>query len=353
MSHGRFDNPVVAALAGIKDFFRKQKLTNRLKDTDLADGKTILITGANSGLGFGLAVDFAKRGGRVIMACRRQIPESGEKVKKLSGSDFVEMRHLDLSKLDSIHAFCDGLAKDNVKPDITILNAGVALAKARKTDSGQEEMFFVNYLSNVILTRLMFYKGLVPLKNYSALPRIIFISSDSHQGSSFIDYDEFGKYIDYGTSKGISNYSYFKLLLNTYAVELSRRLNNGEFKAGVNVICPGPVSSNIIKEAPLPLRMVLKGIFSIIFKSPAEAAKAVVYMSLSDDYESKTEEYLHMFNPKKMDEKVYIPEEGEKLWNESMALWHSIDNKAVQSKKAGNVSSPKNIVGKKENIDSR
>jgi NAD(P)-dependent dehydrogenase (short-subunit alcohol dehydrogenase family) len=331
MSHGRFDNPVVAALAGVKDFFRKQKLTDRLKDTDRADGKTILITGANSGLGFGLAVDFAKRGGRVIMACRRQIPEAGEKVEKLSGSKLVEMRHLDLSKLDSIHAFCDGLVQDNVKPDVTILNAGVALAKARKTDSGQEEMFFVNYLSNVILTHLMLDKEIISLKRTTNLPRIIFISSDSHQGSSFIDYDEFGKYIDYGTSKGIANYSYFKLVLNTYAVELSRRLNkNGQLKAGINIICPGPVSSNIIKEAPLPLRMVLKGIFSIIFKSPAEAAKAVVYMSLSDDYDGKTEEYLHMFNPKKMDEKVYLPDEGKKLWDASMALWGSFDTKAVQ-----------------------
>jgi len=330
MSHGRFDNPVVAALAGVKDFFRKQKLSERLKDTDRADGKTILITGANSGLGFGLAVDFAKRGGRVIMACRRQIPAAGEKVKKLSGSELVEMRHLDLSKLDSIHSFCDGLVQDGIKPDITILNAGVALAKARKTDSGQEEMFFVNYLSNVILTHLMLDKELIPIENTTDPSRVIFISSDSHQGSSHVDYDEFGKYIEYGTSKGIANYSYFKLVLNTYAVELSRRLNrNGRPKAGINVICPGPVASNIAKEAPQPLRMVLKGIFTIIFKSPANAAKAVVYMSLSDDYKGKTEEYLHMFNPKKMDEKVYIPEEGKKLWDASMALWQSIDSKAV------------------------
>ncbi|MEX0986260.1 MAG: hypothetical protein WD052_02200 [Bacteroidales bacterium] len=65
MSHGRFDNPVVATLTGILDIFRKQKLSERLTDADRIDGKTCIITGANSGLGFALAVDLARRGGHV------------------------------------------------------------------------------------------------------------------------------------------------------------------------------------------------------------------------------------------------------------------------------------------------
>ena len=128
MAHGRFDNPVIAALAGVKDFFRKQDLADQLSDDDRMDGKTVVITGANSGLGYGLAVDMAKRGAHVIMACRRQIPEAGDKVKEQSGSRLVEMRHLDLSKIESIHAFCNGLEKDKVLIDILVLNAGVASA---------------------------------------------------------------------------------------------------------------------------------------------------------------------------------------------------------------------------------
>jgi NAD(P)-dependent dehydrogenase (short-subunit alcohol dehydrogenase family) len=330
MSHGRFDNPVVASLAGFWDRFRKQELESHLTENDRFDGKTCLVTGANSGLGFALAVEIARRGGHVIMGCRSQIPEAGEKAKKLSKSDHVEMRYVDLSKIDSIHNFCDGLKNDGIKLDITILNAGVTPPKARITESGQDVMFLVNYLANVMLTNLLMTSGVIDANTNTGAfkPRVIFISSDSHQGSSFIDYDEFGRYFDYGVSKAIANYSYFKLLLNTYATELSRTVNTNGFKAGINIICPGPVNSNIVKEAPLVLRLILKSIFTIIFKSPSKAALPVVYMAISPDYEGKTNEYLHMFRHKKMDPKIYLPEEGAKLWDRSIELWKSIDPKA-------------------------
>lgn len=331
MAEGRFKNPVVASLAGIRDFFAKQQLADRLTDNDRADGKTCLVTGATSGLGFALAVEMARRGARVIMGCRSQIPEAGERVKDISGSGNVEMRFLDLSRVDSIHAFAEGLARDKIKLDIIILNAGVALPGSRMTESGQDEMFMVNYLANVILTQLLFTGGVIPLTrgNGSFRPRIIFISSDSHQGSSAIDYSEFGIYRKYGVSKGISNYSYFKLVLNTYATELSRRINTGgEVRAGIHAICPGPVHTNIIKPAPWLLRKILGAIFSVVFRPPAKAALPVVYMAISPDYEGRTNEYLHMFNPKKMDPKVYIPEEGKKLWEESLRVWKAIDGDA-------------------------
>jgi len=330
MSHGRFDNPVVAALAGFWDIFRKQENADKLNESHRFDGKTCIITGANSGLGFALAVEMARRGAHVIMAGRSKIPEAGERVKQKSGSSNVEMRYLDLSRIETIHAFVDGLIRDQVKPDVTILNAGVALPKAQKTESGQDEMFLVNYLSNVILTNLMLDKGVILRQNLN-IPkqRILFISSDSHQGSSAIDYNEFGRFYDHGVSKGIENYSYFKLILNTYATELSRKVNPDRVNVGIHVICPGPVHSNIIKAAPFLLRMILGAIFKIIFRSPAKAALPVVYMAISEDFEGKTNEYLHMFNNKKMDPKVYIPEEGRKLWDESMKVWRSIDKSLI------------------------
>ena len=326
MSHGRFDNPVLASLAGLFDRFRKQERASRLTEADRFDGKCCIITGTNTGLGFALAAELGKRGARIIMANRNRSNDTVDRIRRLSGSDQIEQRYIDLAKIGTIHAFVAGLQADGIKPDLTILNAGVALPKPRPTESGQDEMFQVNYLSNVILTSLMVEKGIIPVNGGSDfLPRIIFISSDSHQGCSAIDYGEFGRFYDYGVSKGIENYSYFKLVMNTFAVELSRRLNPGKVRVGVNVICPGPVHSNITRAAPFALRMVLNLIFSVIFRSPEKAALPVVYMGISPDYEGKTGKYLHMFKPKKMDPKVYDPEQGSRLWDESMKLWKMVD----------------------------
>ena len=326
MAEGRFDNPVVASLAGFYDRFRKQELKPRFKETDRFDGKTVLITGANSGLGFAIATQAAQRGAKVIMACRSQIPEAGEKVKKLSGSDNVEMRRLDLSKIESIHRFVDELAKENIKPEVIILNAASAASHSRKTDSGQDELFMVNYFSNFILVNLLLTKRIIQPDNANQ-PRLIFISSDSHRSSSAIDYNEFGRYFDYGVSKAMSNYSYFKLVLNTFATELSRRINKEKVVVQVNCICPGPVNTNIIREVPFPIRIILRGIFSVIFRSPVKAAPPVIYLATSDDFNGKTNQYLHMFIPKRMDEKVYDEAEGKKLWEESEKLWKQLDEK--------------------------
>jgi len=331
MSHGRFKNPVQATLTGILDIFRKQDLRKKLTDDDTLVGKTCLITGANSGLGFGIVTQFAERGAHVIMACRSGIPEAGEKIMALTGSEKVEMMKLDLADLHSIHAFIYQLKERKISIDVLVANAGIAPPKARKTASGMEEMFLVNYLSKNIYINLLLKEGIIKSDFYGTknstkeIPRIIYISSDSHRGASAVDYTEFGIYKDYGVKKAMNNYSYYKLVMNTFATELSRRINKNKVDVSINVICPGPVNSNIIRDAPFLLRAVLKLIFSIFFPSPYKAALPVTYMACSKDFEGRTNEYLHMFIPKRMDEKVYNETEGAKLWKASDDVWKKID----------------------------
>lgn len=332
MSYGRFNNPVQATLTGILDVFRKQKLAGRLQENDRLDGKTCLVTGANSGLGFATASEMTKRGGHVIMACRSGIPEAGEMIKNLTGSDSVEMVPLDLTKLDSIARFCNILAERAIHPDIVVCNAGVAPPGSRMTESGQDEIFMVNYLSKFIVLNKFLHNGTIRNETFAKnsnpdqIPRIIFISSDSHQNASAIDYEEFGKYQPYGVRKAMNNYSYYKLVMNTFATELSRRLNpGGKINVSVNVICPGPVDSNITRHAPGWLRVILKFILTIFFQSPDNAARPVIYLATSDEIKGTTNRYFHMFNPKKMDPKVYDEAEGKKLWEYSENLCMELD----------------------------
>lgn len=329
---GRFTNPVSAALAGVKDLFRKQDLADDYTDALRADGKTVLITGASSGVGLGLAKDLAARGAHVIMACRSRVPEAMEEVRAASGSDRVSIRPLDLADLDSIHAFCDGLRDDGVRLDGALFNAGMAAPGARRTASGLDEIFLVNYLSKFITANRLLADGVIPNdtvagnRRGAAPSRMIYTSSDSHQGASAIDFDVFGQFREYGVNKAINYYSYYKLVLNTFNTELSRRLApGGAVDVSVHTFCPGPVNTNITREAPGWLRAILGAIFTVAFRTPAQGAMPGTWLATSPSIEGETNRYLHMLNRKRMDPKVYDPAAGARLWDASAAVWRGVD----------------------------
>lgn len=332
MSHGRFQNPVQAALTGVKDLFGRQELEGELRDDMRLDGRTCLVTGASSGLGFAAAVQLAQRGARVITVSRSGIPEKGEEIKRLSGSAALEMLRADLSDLGDVHALADLLRDRGERIDVLVDNAGIATPRARKTAQGLDAMFVTNYLAKFVLAHRLLCDGTIRNTTFAdaprgeaPLPRIVLVSSDSHRGASAIDWDEFGVYADHGVNKGIHNYSYFKLVLNTFGAELARRLApQGEIDVAVHVLCPGPVNSEIVRDAPLWLRTILKGIFSVAFRSPEVAARPVAYLCTAPEFERETGRYLHMFIPKRMDEKCYDEAEGARLWQRSVELCEKV-----------------------------
>ncbi len=269
-SKGRFTNPFSAVFTGVKDlFYNSSKGAGERKLPDMT-GKTCLVTGANSGLGFGISVQLARKGATVVMACRKNYDDALHAVKKLSSSNAVELRILDLTSIQSISDFVTGLVEDGVKLDVAIHNAGVTTPKAVELANGLDEMFMVNYLSKFVLINLLVKAKIYTVSASSAedSARVILVSSDSHQGASAIDWEHFGRFEPYKSpNRAISLYSYNKLLLNTYGVELSRRLTINPHRAPeVFIMCPGPVNTNIIRNAPPALRLVLKGVFHFFFK---------------------------------------------------------------------------------------
>ena len=316
MTHGRFQNPLQAALAGVNDLFRKQPLADKLTDDVRLDGKTVFVTGASSGLGYAVARQAAERGARVLMVARSGVPERAEAIKADTGNPNVEMFQADLSDLAQVHRLADWL-RTRGSLDVVIENAGMASPRAIETPQGLEAMFVTNYLSKFVLIDRLIADGTIPSGASSARSRVIIVSSDSHQGASSIDWGTFGQLQPFGVNGAINNYSYFKLILNTWGVELSKRLAPDVL---VHVMCPGPVNTNIIREAPWALRGALKMIFALFFRSPDVAAKPVIYMAAHDDFAKETGRYLHMFRPKKMDPKCYDPTEGQRLWERSVQV---------------------------------
>lgn len=318
----KYGNPFSATLTGITNLFRKHEQAGKLKPSDRLDGKTVLVDGASSGLGFAIATDCARRGARVIMACRSGIPGKGEKVKKISGSKDVNMLHIDFSDIHSIRKFVSDFTHPDTpygKIDILICNAGIVPRRSRKTPQGQEEMFMVNYLSKFIFINLLIRHQCFRVKEtaQSEGPRIIFVDSETHRNPEKFEWEKFGVYESYTIGKSMELYGYYKLLLATFAVELSRRLRT-DFS--VFALCPGPINSNIGREAPKIFHPLMKLIFSIFFRSPAKAAIPVMYLASSKDMEGKDFDYFYLMSRKEIDEKAANPENGKKLWELSEKL---------------------------------
>jgi NAD(P)-dependent dehydrogenase (short-subunit alcohol dehydrogenase family) len=316
---GSYDSPMKATLKGISDLFKKQKKDVHLHDSDRLDDVTIMVTGSSSGLGYATALDLAKRGARVIMAVRSGIPDKGEEISRLSGSDKVEMIHVDLSDIESIQELITNLKERKIKLNMLISNAAIVPRVSRKTRQDLEEMFMVNYLAKFLLIRWLLDEDIF-ITDGESLPRIIIVSSESHRNPKAYDWDNFGQYKEYGMNKTVELYGYYKLLLTTFVNELSRRLNPGTTRFSVFSLCPGPVNSNIAREAPKLFHPLLKVVFGIFFNSPGKAAVPVVYLAAGEDLEGKPLDYFFMMERKEMDEKTGDPENGQRLWELSENL---------------------------------
>jgi NAD(P)-dependent dehydrogenase (short-subunit alcohol dehydrogenase family) len=331
-THG---NPFTAVLSGLLDQRSKDPKVAPVSPGVRLDGRTCLVTGANSGLGKAIAIRLAKRGAHVIMACRSGIPEAGEDVRAQSGSDKVEMIQVDLSDFDSIAAFCDELRDRNVTLDAAVFNAGVVPVTSRMSKHGLELMFAVNFLAKFVVLNRLLRDGVVPNAEFGNNsraedpPRVLFVSSETHRSSIPIDFDAFGEPIEYGIADGVKYYGLSKLHLTTYFQELSRRLNPGgngqDPDVCVHALCPGAINSNMAREAPTWLKPILRPVMALFFQSPEKASIPVDYLVASDEMGAKTGEYMHMLRPKESSVASKDPDNGALLWAKAEELLRKHD----------------------------
>ena len=285
------------------------------------DRKVCLVTGSNCGLGKAVAIDLAKRGGHVLMACRSGHPDAGEEVRRVSGSEKVEMLRVDLADMDTVHRLCDLLKRRGQRLDITVLNAGLMPRSARRSPQGYELMFAVHFLANRVLIDRLLDDGLIqPSTRREERPRIVIVASEAHRSADPIDFENFGAFTDYGLKDGLKYYAASKLRLCTYAHELSRRLNpDREIGVAVNFLCPGPVNSNIAREAPAFLKPVLVPVMKLLFATPEKASKPVIYLCCAEEMGRRSGVYLHLMREKPASPLARDEAAGARLWRVSEA----------------------------------
>ncbi|NOQ84850.1 MAG: SDR family NAD(P)-dependent oxidoreductase [Myxococcales bacterium] len=335
MANRSHSNPLTAILSGLLDQRSRDPKVAPVPPGVRLDGRTCLVTGANSGLGKAIAIRLASRGAHVIMACRSGIPEAGEDVRAASGSDNVEMIQVDLSDFDSMIALCDELRDRNATLDVAVFNAGVVPVTSRTSKHGLELMFAVNFLAKFVVLNRLLHDGVIPNAVYGNNsraedpPRVIFVSSETHRSSIPIDFDTFGEPNEYGVADGVKYYGLSKLHLTTFFQELSRRLNSGgngnNPDVCVHALCPGAINSNMAREAPTWLKPILKPVMAVFFQSPEKASIPVDYLVAADEMGAKTGEYMHMLRVKESSEPSMDPEKGALLWSKTEALLRKHD----------------------------
>ncbi|KAM6967976.1 retinol dehydrogenase 12 [Aplochiton taeniatus] len=279
------------------------------------DGKTVVITGANTGIGKETSQDMARRGARVLMACRdlTRAERAAEEIRRRTGNGNVVVRHLDLSSLYSVREFAREFVATEDRLDILINNAGVMMCPQWTTEDGFETQLAVNHLGHFLLTNLLLGK----LKS-SAPSRVVTVSSIAHKGGK-IQFDDL--FFTKRPYNSLDSYRQSKLANVLFTKELARRLHG----TGVTCYClhPGVIRTELTRhvESWFPmLRTLLTAPSLLLMKTPLQGAQTTIYCSISPGLEPLSGRYfsdcvLTEAAPEGRDDMV-----ATRLWEESARL---------------------------------
>ncbi|ETI46900.1 hypothetical protein F443_08781 [Phytophthora nicotianae P1569] len=213
-------------------------------------GKTVVITGANSGIGYEAALELMRKGAHVVLACRNEgrAKEAEKKLREALASTHdavsVEFMMLDVSDLESVNKFADKFKARHNRLDLLINNAGVMAVPYAKTVDGYERQFATNHLGHFALTAQLF-----PLLKQSTPSRVVNVSSLAHLTAS-LEHFTSGSQIMRANDKGYSPsevYGETKLSNLLFTFELTRRLKAQNVSGVTSVAChPGFTATNLM-----------------------------------------------------------------------------------------------------------
>lgn len=303
----RHRGTLAATVAGIFDRLGGSGADVRPDPTTRLDGQEVLVTGGTQGLGRAVAAELARRGARVHIVGRSALAEAARHI----GGEVVTHR-CDLADPTQVRALARSL-EGRVLSRV-VLNAGVVPLSARQSPVGTDLMVQVNFLAAAQLTRLLLASGTLPR---DAGARLVVVGSEAHRSAEPMDPADLLAFRPYGTGQVVAEYGRTKLLLHTWVCELIRR---EEGHLAVHHLCPGAVDSNIAREAPGWLQVVLRPVFRLFFQSPAVAAVPVVWLATSPELEGRTGVYVHMRRRKEPAALATDPARGAALWEAAGAV---------------------------------
>jgi NAD(P)-dependent dehydrogenase (short-subunit alcohol dehydrogenase family) len=275
-------------------------------------GKTIVVTGASSGVGKATARELALLGAHVVMICRGG-PKADATLKELQkavGDDRVEMLTGDLSSQTSIREIAAKFLETHDRLDVLVNNAGMIFPGREVTFDGLERTFALNHLGYFLLTEL-----LLDVLKRSAPSRIVNVASEAHRMVKGIDFD------DLQAAKAYHPwhvYGQSKLANILFTRELSRRLDGTGVTA--NSLHPGFVNSGFARDLAGFQKFALNILRPFAMISPQQGARTPVYLASSPQVEGLSGRYYNKRRPASPSPAARDDAAARRLWEVSVDL---------------------------------
>ncbi|XP_052860645.1 retinol dehydrogenase 13-like [Anopheles cruzii] len=297
---------LIGGLVLLKDYMQGAKFQNR---EVRAEGKVVIVTGANTGIGKETAHCLAHRGAHVYMACRdmKKCEEARQDIVLETRNPNVFCRECDLASMQSIRQFVKQFKSEQQRLDILVNNAGVMRCPRSLTTEGIEMQLGVNHMGHFLLTNLL----LDNLK-LSAPSRIVVVSSLAHTRGQ-IALDDLNSSKSYDESRA---YDQSKLANVLFTRELARRLEGTGVT--VNALHPGIVDTDLMRHMG-----IFNSWFSSVFvrpfvwpflKSPLYGAQTTLHVALEPSLEKVSGQYFSDCAPKDVAEQAKDERVAKWLW---------------------------------------
>ncbi|XP_064622832.1 retinol dehydrogenase 12-like [Lineus longissimus] len=306
-----------AISAGVYYLTRRYFAGGICRSTAQLNGKTVIITGANSGIGKETAKELAKRGATVILACKDLLKaeRAAAYIRKDSENKKVAVKVVDVSSLTSIRKFVEDVKKTVPEIHVLINNAGIMYCPRWVTEDGFEMQLAVNYLGPFLLSHL-----LLDIMKKSAPCRIINVSSLAYENGK-INLDDLNSEHNYNE---FGAYAQSKLAVLLYTRELSRRLQGSGVT--VNAVNPGVTKSELGRHLtgtmPWWRRIIITPLIWLMFKTPLQGAQTAINCAVAPELEKVSGKYFSDCKEKEPNAVAKEDETGQRLWDKTVQLLH-------------------------------
>ncbi|XP_008277074.1 dehydrogenase/reductase SDR family member 13 [Stegastes partitus] len=292
--------------------FRGAKCLGSVKLT----GKTVVVTGSNTGIGKATALDLAKRGARVILACRNKerAEAAAFDIRRETGNSQVVFMQLDLASLKSVRSFAKTFLKTEPRLDILINNAG--MMGPGRTEEGFGMAFGVNHLGHFLLTNLLLER-----LQQCGPSRVVTVTGLLYRLGN-IDFPLLASKKDLvpgqSTWHNFQAYCHSKLCNVLFTRELANRLQ------GTNVTCytlhPGVIYTDLCRNLSLWLQLLVKPFAKLFFLDPEGGSQTTLHCALQEGIEPLSGRYFSNCVLQQVGAKGRDDALAKKLWEVSERL---------------------------------